>query len=110
MIMGNAVFVSLCLSGVLFALVLSVISLVKHWIARDESPEIASLNTRILEVQNQILDLTDKVQHWRNRDNVRNARAGAEKKLETVAEPQTVAEKKAQLRAKATAAGFGMTG
>lgn len=102
--------VSICLTGALLALTLSVISLCLHWIRRTETPEYAALVTRIQEQQTQHLDLLDKVEHWRKRDNVRRARLGAEEKLSEPAPNETPAEKKARLRTVATARGLGMTG
>jgi len=64
--------------------------------------------TRIQELQTQHLDLLDKVEHWRKRDNVRRARQGAEDKLNAEPVPSTPAEYKNSLRAKATAAGMGI--
>jgi len=101
---------SICLSGVLFALILSVLSLTLHWTRRVSSPEIAALTTRIQETQTQHLDLLDKVEHWRKRDNVRRARLGAEEKLVSDQEgqaPTNAADYKKALRSKAVAAGFG---
>jgi len=101
-------FASISLSGALIALTLSVISLVLHWVKRAEPPEITAVLTRIQELQTQHLDLLDKVEHWRKRDNVRRARQGAEDKLNAVPEPTTPAEYKSALRSKATAAGMGV--
>lgn len=98
----------LSLCGALLALTLSVISLVLHWIRRAETPEYADLHSQIRALNNDYLDLTDKVQHWRNRDNVRRARKGAEEKLEEQPAPSTPAEKKAVLRSKAMARGLGV--
>lgn len=101
-------FASIALSLSVFALALTVISLVLHWIKRAEPPEITGVLTRIQELQTQHLDLLDKVEHWRKRDNVRRARQGAEDKLNAAPDPSTPAEYKSQLRAKATAAGMGI--
>jgi len=100
--------VSICLSASLFALTLSTISLVFHWIKSKNNPDISEVWTRLQSVQTQHLDLLDKVEHWRRRDNVRNARQKAEDK---VAEPGTAtspAEYKSALRSKATAIGLGV--
>ena len=94
----DVVFVAICLSGVLVALVLSVISLSLHWRDRDESPAVAALSTRIQEVQLQILDLIDKVTHWRQRDSVRKARQGAEDKANADADTGAEVPYKTQLR------------
>ena len=104
----NPLFASIALSIAIFALTISVISLVLHWIKRAEPPEITAVMTRIQEVQTQHLDLLDKVEHWRKRDNVRRARQGAEDKLQAVPDPSTPAEYKDALRRKATAAGMGL--
>lgn len=98
----------LSLCGALFALTLSVISLVLHWIRRSQTPEYSELHSQIRSLNNDYLDLADKVNHWRNRDNVRRARKGAEEKLEAQTPAETPAEKKAVLRSKATAAGLGI--
>ncbi len=100
----DVVYVAISLSGVLVALVLSVISLSLHWRERDESPAIAALSTRIQEVALQILDLTDKVTHWRGRDSVRKARQGAEDKATAEAEAGIEVPYKQQLRRRARAA------
>lgn len=100
----EVVYVAISLTGVLVALVLSVISLSLHWRDRDESPAIAALSTRIQEVQLQILDLGDKVQHWRQRDSVRKAREGAQKKLDEAGEGATVVDYKTELRRRVMAA------
>jgi len=99
----NVVYVAISLSGVLIALTLSVISLSLHWRHRDESPAISGLSTRIQEVQLQILDLGDKVQHWRQRDSVRKARQGAEDKANADAESGVEVPYKTQLRRRLTA-------
>lgn len=100
---------SISLSGVLLALTLSVISLVFHWIKRDEHPDITAVERRIQEIKVQHLDLLDKVEHWRRRDNVRRARQGAEDKLaESNDAPQTPAEYKRTLRARALQNGLGI--
>jgi len=104
---------SISLSGALFALGLSIVSLVLHWTRRDEPPEITKILSRIQEIQTQHLDLLDKVEHWRKRDNVRRARQGAEDKLNETGDqqpPDSAAQYKANLRRRATAAGFGIAG
>jgi len=103
----NALVVSICLSAAVFALGLSVVSLVLHWTRRLESPEIEALESRIQEMKVQHLDLLDKVEHWRRRDNVRRARQGAEDKV-TAGEPTVPVDPKADLRARARAAGVGV--
>jgi len=109
----NSLMASIALSGALFALSLSIVSLVLHWTRRDEPPEITKILSRIQELQTQHLDLLDKVEHWRKRDNVRRARQGAEDKLNERSEdkpPDNAAEYKQNLRRRATAAGFGIAG
>jgi len=103
-----SVFASISLSGALIALTLSVISLVLHWIRRNTVVELEDVYTRLQALHTQHLDLLDKVEHWRKRDNVRRARQGAEEKLNATPEPSTAAEYKSSLRAKATAAGMGI--
>lgn len=100
--------VSITLSGALLALTLSVISLVLHYVRRNETPEYTALSSQIRGLDAELTDLMDKVKHWRNRDNVRRARQGAEEKANTAPEPGTPAEYKNALRAKATAAGMGI--
>jgi len=75
-------YVAISLTMALIALSISAISLGLHWRHKDESPALAGMSTRIQELQLQILDLGDKVQHWRRRDSVRKMR---EKTEETVA-------------------------
>jgi len=99
----DIVYVAISLTGVLVALTLSVISLSLHWRDRDESPAIAALSTRIQEVQLQILDLGDKVTHWRQRDSVRKARQGAEDKANADADSGAEVPYKTMLRRKLAA-------
>jgi len=106
--MDSLVYVAISLSGVLLALTLSVVSLVLHYVRRTETPEYTALASQIRSLDAELIDLMDKVKHWRNRDNVRRAREGAEEKLKSLPEPSTPAEKKTQLRAKATSLGLGV--
>jgi len=99
---------SITLSGALIALVLSVVSLVLHYVRRKETPEYTALSSQIRSLDAEIVDLMDKVKHWRNRDQVRQAREGSAKRAEEAPVPVTPAEKKADLRRRATAAGMGM--
>ena len=103
-----ALIAGISLSIAVFALAVSVISLVIHYVRRKETPEYTALSSQIRALEAELVDLMDKVKHWRNRDNVRRARQGAEEKLASVPEPSTPAEHKAVLRAKATAAGLGI--
>lgn len=96
------------LSGALIALTLSALSLGLHWIRRTETPEYTALAAQIRALDAEIIDLMDKVKHWRNRDQVRQAREGAAKKSEEAIEPATPADYKKALRAKAVASGLGM--
>jgi len=104
----DPLFAAIALAMSLFALALSVISLVIHYVRRKETPEYTALSSQIRGLDAELVDLMDKVKHWRNRDNVRRARQGAEDKLNDAPDPSTPAEKKPQLRAKATAAGMGL--
>jgi len=104
----DLVYVAISLSGVLVALVLSVVSLVLHYVRRKETPEYTALSSQIRSLDAELVDLMDKVKHWRNRDNVRRAREGSEKKAEAAPEPETAADVKAALRRKATALGLGV--
>jgi len=106
--MDSLVYVAISLSGVLIALVLSVVSLVIHYVRRTETPEYTALSSQIRSLDAELTDLMDKVKHWRNRDNVRRARQGAEEKLNAAPEAETPAEYKQKLRSKATAAGLGI--
>jgi len=99
---------SISLSGVLIALVLSVVSLVLHYIRRSETPEYTALSAQIRSLDAELVDLMDKVKHWRNRDNVRRARQGAEEKAAEQVVAVTPADYKAALRSKALAAGLGV--
>jgi len=96
-----SVYASLALSGALIALTLSVVSLVLHYIRRSETPEYTALSSQIRALDAEIIDLMDKVKHWRNRDSVRAAREGSDKKLKELPEPTTKAEYKSQLRRRA---------
>lgn len=106
----DLVLTAITLSGVLLALVLSVLSLTLHWRHRDESPAIAKLSTRIGAVSLEILDLGDKVAHWRQRDSVRKARAGAEAKDQAIEEGTVTGDSKSALRKRARAANIGFGG
>jgi len=97
------VYAAISLSGALIALTLSVVSLVLHYIRRSETPEYTALSSQIRALDAEIIDLMDKVKHWRNRDAVRAAREGSAKKLEESPEPTTKAEYKTQLRRRAMA-------
>jgi len=94
------VIASIALWASLCAVTFSVISLIFLLRYRDTNPEIAALSTRIQEVQLQILDLTDKVTHWRSRDSVRKARQGAEDKANADADAGAEVPYKTQLRRK----------
>jgi len=96
------------LSGALIALTLSVVSLILHYVRRTETPEYTALSSQVRALEAEIVDLMDKIKHWRNRDNVRRARQGAEEKVAAAGEPQTPAELKQQLRDKANALGLGI--
>jgi len=103
----NALVVSICLSAAVFALGLSVVSLVLHWTRRLQSPEMEALESRIQEMKVQHLDLLDKVEHWRRRDNVRKARDKVEENRLEAAAP-VAQDAKAELRKRAAAAGLGV--
>lgn len=90
------------------SLTVSVISLVIHYVRRTETPEYTALSSQIRALEAELIDLMDKVKHWRNRDQVRQAREGSAKKAEEAQEPETPAEKKAALRRKATSLGLGI--
>jgi len=106
--MSFSLIAAISLSIAVFALILSGISLVLHWVRRTETPEYTALSSQIRSLDAELVDLMDKVKHWRNRDNVRRARQGSEEKALSAEEPTTPAEIKASLRRKATAAGMGI--
>jgi len=96
------------LTGALIALTLSIVSLVIHYVRRTETPEYSALSSQIRGLEAELIDLVDKVKHWRNRDNVRRARQGAEEKAASAPEAQTPDDYKTALRRRATAAGLGL--
>jgi len=96
------------LTGALIALTLSIVSLVIHYVRRTETPEYTALSSQIRALDAELIDLVDKVKHWRNRDNVRRARQGAEEKAAAADAPETPADYKTALRRKAMAAGLGV--
>jgi len=107
----SALVVSICLSASLFALTLSAISLTFHWIRSRDNPDVSDLWSRLQALQVQHLDLLDKVEHWRRRDNVRNARKKAEDKV--IDEPvydDSHSGRKQRLRDRATSRGLGVNG
>lgn len=103
-----SLYASISLSGALIALVLSVISLVLHYVRRTETPEYTALSAQIRALDAELIDMMDKVKHWRNRDQVRTARQKTEEKQAEAPEPTNAAEYKSALRRKATAAGHGI--
>ena len=98
----------IALSGALIALTLSVVSLVIHYVRRTETPEYTALSSQIRSLDAELVDLMDKVKHWRNRDNVRRARQGAEEKVAEAKTPEDPTEYKKQLRRKMLAGGQGL--
>ena len=96
-----SVYASIALTGALIALSFSTVSLVLHYVRRTETPEYTALSSQVRALDAEIIDLMDKVKHWRNRDSVRQAREGTAKKLEEAGEPKTKAEYKADLRRRA---------
>jgi len=99
---------SISLSLAVIAAVLSVVSLTLHYVRRSETPEYTALSSQIRALDAEMVDMMDKVKHWRNRDQVRNIRKSAEEKLSEAPAPSTPQEYKSALRAKATAAGMGV--
>ena len=89
---------SVTVTGALLALTLSVVSLVLHWVRRTETPEYSTLSGRITETELSLLNVLDQVKHWRNRDSVRRAREGAQKKLDQAEEGAIDVPYKTQLR------------
>ena len=109
----DALVVSITLSASLFALTLSVISIVFHWIKRKGTPDIDDLWSRLQSVQTQHLDLLDKVEHWRKRDAVRKARDKVEEnrsESEAGQPADPVSARKRELRRRANLAGLGVAG
>lgn len=106
--MDISLLASICLSGVLLAIILSTISLVIHYVRRTETPEYTALSSQIRALDAELIDLMDKVKHWRARDNVRRARQGAEDKANAAPEPETPSDIKQALRRKATGLGLGI--
>jgi len=78
----DSLIASISLSGALLALAFSVVSLILHYVRRKETPEYTALSSQVRALEAEIVDLMDKIKHWRNRDNVRRARQGAEDKIE----------------------------
>lgn len=101
----DPVYVAISLSGVLIALSISAISLGLHWRQKDESPALAGMSTRIQELQLQILDLGDKVQHWRRRDSVRKMREKTEEAVAAQVDAGAPVDFKAELRRRARGVG-----
>ena len=100
----NLVIASICLSGVLLALILSTVSLVLHYVRRKDTPEYTALSSQIRALDAELVDMMDKVKHWRNRDSVRNAREGAQKKIDEAAQGDIEVPYKTQLRRRVLAA------
>ena len=100
----NAIYASIALSGALLALTFSVVSLVLHWIRRTETPEYTALSSQIRALDAELVDLMDKIKHWRNRDSVRNAREGAAKKIKEAEDGEIEVPYKTQLRRRVAAA------
>lgn len=101
-------YAAISLSGALIAISFSVVSLVLHYVRRTQTPEYTALSSQIRALDAEMVDMMDKVKHWRNRDQVRQAREGAAKKAEEAETPTNAAEYKSALRRKATAAGMGV--
>ena len=97
----DLVYTAVSLTGVLIALSISAISLALHWRHKDESPALAGMATRIQELQLQILDLGDKVQHWRRRDSVRKMREKTEEATAAELGAVAPADYKQELRRRA---------
>lgn len=108
--MNFVLIAGISLSLAVFALTFSVVSLVLHYIHRKETPEYQALSSQIRALDAELIDLMDKVKHWRNRDGVRRARQGAEEKAEAQIAPTTPDEYKRALRSRAVAAGLGAAG
>lgn len=91
------------------ASLLSVVSLVLHYVRRKETPEYTALSAQIRALDAELVDMMDKVKHWRNRDQVRQAREKAETKVNDAVEPiADPAAYKAALRSKAASRGLGV--
>ena len=103
----DVLYASIALTGALIALVLSIVSLVIHYVRRSETPEYTNLSSQIRGLEAELIDLVDKVKHWRNRDNVRRARQGAEEKAAEEKPAETPEDYKKGLRRKVWASGGG---
>lgn len=99
---------ALSLTASLLAVIFSVVSVVLHWFNRSPRQLYSELQALRLDY----LDLVDKVDHWRKRDSVRRARAGAEEKAEReAAEAQPLPDRatvKSHLRSVAASRGLGL--
>ena len=87
------------------ALCLSAVSLLVHWVRRDEQPEVQAINTRCDQLQLAQADMLDRIEHWTRRDRVRRLRDGAEQPVDA-APPLASPPTKSDLRAVAKAKGF----
>jgi len=105
-------YASISLSLAVLAIGFSTVSLVLHWIRERNEPDITEVWSRLQGLQTDHLDLLDKVEHWRKRDNVRRARQGAEDKANEPSTPaaDSGAIRKRVLRERAAALGLGTVG
>jgi hypothetical protein len=79
-------------AGTLLALGFSSVALALHWVRGKEHPDVTALKA-------DILDMWDKVEHWRKRDSVRRAR---DSQYDTEQpQPEPAVNRKAALRARA---------
>jgi len=105
-------YASISLSLAVLAIGFSTVSLLLHWIRDKNEPDITELHSRLQGLQTDHLDLLDKVEHWRKRDNVRRARQGAEEKasVANAESTDTAGGGKRALRERAAARGLGIIG
>ena len=71
--------------GLVFALCAGIIgagfggvSLVLHWVRRNEHPDVAQVRADVTHIRTEIADILDRFEHWQKRQRVRNLRAGRE--------------------------------
>jgi len=78
----TSIFYGFLAAGWLLSLGFSIVSLFLHWKRRQEHPDVAELRERLSALQNEQIDLQDRVGQWMKRDNVRRARQGKQDKAQ----------------------------
>lgn len=69
---------------------IAVLSLLLHYARGQQHPDVTAVSRELAALRAEHLDLWDKVEHWRKRDNVRRARAGKESAEQLELEPGNV--------------------